>query len=189
MTIAEHWVATTRGGDSSLLWPERAGWLWGRLRARIPEALSNLLMPEHLHLVAPPGYGVGLRRVLTAFTGRFGVRFDVLPPEPAHSLAIAGRKVRYGLFNPVRRRLVGDPLLWPWSTLRDLVGATADPWTPMSRIASTLRLSRPSTLRALTTVANLTMPPVQEGRLRVHALSPAVPDLSPIRPDRARLGA
>ena len=74
MRIAEHWVATTRGGER-LLDPRRARWLFERLRANFPHALSLVLMPDHLHLVvAGTGALVRLRRVLAMFTSSFGVR-------------------------------------------------------------------------------------------------------------------
>ena len=58
--------------------------------------------------------------MLTGYTVRFGVRFDVLAPQPAASDPIAFRMLRYVLLNPVRDGLVVDPWCWPWSTLRDL---------------------------------------------------------------------
>ena len=77
-------------------------------------------MPEHLHLVTPPGMRDPLRRVLTAYTTRFGTRFDLADPEPGNSPAIVARQMRYGFFNPVRAGLTDDPWRWRWSTLRDL---------------------------------------------------------------------
>jgi hypothetical protein len=156
MAIAEHLVATTREGDRSLIWAERAGWLWGRLRAGLPEALSCVVMPDHVHMVVPPGRRMRLQHILGGFTARFGVRFDVLTPQSAHSVAIGGRMIRYGFFNPPRARLTDDPFAWPWSTLRDLVGASEPIWTPLSRLASTLRLSAEATLRGLTTIRGAT---------------------------------
>jgi hypothetical protein len=91
-----------------------------------------------------------LCRTLAAFTGRFDVSFDLLAPEPANSSAILGRMIRYGYFNPTRAGLVDDPFAWPWSSLRDLVGATDPSWTPLSRVASALRLPAARALRALT---------------------------------------
>jgi hypothetical protein len=150
--IAEHLVATTRNRDRSLLEPERASWLWTHLQAGFPDALSCVFMPDHLHLVAAPHGEARFRRVLTAFTQCFAVKFDILDPEPANSPAIVGRMIRYGLFNPTRANLIDDPFAWTWSTLRDLVGACHPVWTPLSRVASTLRLSSQLTLRTLTTV-------------------------------------
>lgn len=75
----------------------------------------------------PPGGAERFERVLRHFTARHGVRFDVLEPAPAYSPAILPRKIRYVHRNPVLERLVDDPWTWPWSTLRDLGGAGADP--------------------------------------------------------------
>ena len=86
-------------------------------------------MPDHLHLVVGAGQTGRLRRVLNGFTCRFGVRMDVLEPDRANSAAIAGRKMRYGFFNPVRAGLVDDPWRWTFSTLRDLGGAAYPLWT------------------------------------------------------------
>ena len=115
MRIAEHWVATTRDG-ARLLVPQRARWLWERLRHHLPDAWSLTIMADHLHMVLPPGAGPRLRKLSSAFTGCFGVRFDVLPVEPANTADIAMRMVRYGLCNPVRAGLVDDAWAWPRST-------------------------------------------------------------------------
>jgi hypothetical protein len=82
-------------------------------------------------------------------------------PQVASTAAILGRMIRYGFFNGVRADLADDPWAWPWSTLRDLGGATASVWTPVKRIASTLRLSVRDTLRALTTLGDA-RPPLPE---------------------------
>jgi hypothetical protein len=156
--IAEHWVATTRGCDRTLTWVKRGTWLWTRLRAALPEALSCVLMPDHVHLVLPPGGGERLRRVLLGFTVRFGVRFDLQPAEPANTVAIAGRMIRYGFFNAPRKGFVEDPWAWPWSTLRDLGGAVVEPWTPLERVADRLALPAATALRRLTTTADLEPP-------------------------------
>ena len=149
MAVAEHLVATTRA-RARLLEPQWAQWLWERMRRLIPEALSNLLMPDHLHMVAPPGARVRLRQLLAAFTVRYGVRFDVLPAQPAHSVEIARRMIRYGFVNPVRAGLVDDAWAWPWSTLRDL-GAAAHPiWTPAAAVAQSLRVPAERIVDALT---------------------------------------
>lgn len=103
--------------------PARARWLWERLRRALPDALSCVLMREHLHLTAPPGRGEPLRFVLIGYRRKFGVALDLLEPEPANSAAILFRQIRYGYFNPRREGLVTDPWSWRWSTLRDLGGA------------------------------------------------------------------
>jgi|GEM_PF-840715 len=161
--IAEHLVATARFGACSLLVEERAVWLWRHLQRALPEALSCVLMPDHLHIVAPSGCQDRLRRVLAGFTAKFGVRFDVLDPEPGNSAAIVGRMIRYGVFNPVRARLVEDAWAWRWSTLRDLGGACHPVWTSLDRIAAALELPPDVTLRSLTTIAGERLaPPARE---------------------------
>jgi len=99
------------------------------------DALAHTVMPDHLHLGAPPGGEERFERVLRGFGRRYGVRWDVLPPEPANTAAILGRQIRYILRNPVAAGLVGDVWEWPWSTLRDLAGVVADPWTGVRRVA------------------------------------------------------
>jgi hypothetical protein len=154
MLIGEHLVASTLGRVRSLLRPEHARWLWHRLRANLPSALACVLMPDHLHVFVPPGLRSVLVHVLAAFTTRFGVRFELLDPQPAHSAEIAHRMIRYVLLNPVRERLVDDPWRWRWSTLRDLVGAAHPIWTPAQTLATTLELPADRLLRALTWTAD-----------------------------------
>lgn len=168
--MAIHLVATTRGRDRSLLRWERASWLWQRLREGLPQALSCVLMLDHLHLVTPPGLERRFRRILTAFTARFGVRFDVLEPEVANSAAIAGRMIRYGLFNPVRAGLVDDPWRWPWSTLRDLGGVAFPIWTRLSVLASLLGIGPAAALRCLTTLGDHRPPLPMPGNVAVATI-------------------
>jgi hypothetical protein len=158
MVIAEHLIATTRFG-ARLLAPAWARWLWDRLRTNVPEALSCVLMPDHVHLVAPPGARDRFRRVLAAFTARFGVRFDILPDGLANSADIAFRMVRYGFSNPVRAGLVDDPWAWPWSTLRDLVGAVVSIWTSPPHLAAMLAVPTQRLVAELTTTADRRTPP------------------------------
>ncbi len=156
--IADHWVAHTRDGERGLLELERATWLWVRLERAFPDALSCVLMPEHLHLMTPPGMRAPLRRLLTSYTTRFGVRFDLADPEPANSPSIAARMMRYGFFNPYRAGLVGDPWQWRWSTLRDLGSACHPVWTDLSSVAAVLELTPRQALHRLTTSADYDAP-------------------------------
>jgi hypothetical protein len=160
MAIAEHLVASTRGRVRALLRHEVASWLWDRLRHNLPDALSCLLMPDHLHLVAPPGCRDRLCRVLAAGTRVFGIRFDVMSAETANSVAIAARMVRYGLLNPVRAGLVDDPWRWRWSSLRDLGGAAHPTWTDRDAIARSLRIPAARLLEQLASTADLRSPPL-----------------------------
>jgi len=154
MRLAEHWIATTRGGER-LLSPQRAGWLWDRLRHGFPQALSLVLMPDHLHLVvAGTGALERLRRVLAGCAAQHGVRFDIGPEDLANTREIAGRMIRYGIFNPVRAGLVDDPWAWPWSTLRDLGGAAHPVWTAAPSVGAAIGLRSRSVLAMLTSTAD-----------------------------------
>lgn len=164
MTVAEHLVATTRGCVRTLLLPQHARWLWEHLRRNLPSVFACVLMPDHVHVVAPPGAQPIFIHVLGAFTTRFGIRFEHLPPEPAHSIDIARRKVRYVLLNPVSEGLVDDPWAWRWSTLRDLAGAAHPVWTPAERVASVLAIAPSWLLQRLTNgLDHKTMPPRRAG--------------------------
>lgn len=116
--------------------------------------LVSETMPDHVHALARPGAEEAFRRMLIGFTVRFGVRFDVLPPEPANSPAIAMRQARYILFNGVRGGHVNDPFELPWSTLRDLVGATWPIWTPAPMLARVLRIPPSRLVPALLNLAD-----------------------------------
>jgi hypothetical protein len=155
VAFAEHLIATTRDCDRTLTSPDRAAWLWQRLRLALECVLSVVLMPDHLHLVAPPGLRPQLRAVLSAFTVRYGVRFDIREIQEATTRAIAGRMMRYGFNNAVRAGLVPDPWCWRWSTLRDLAGAAHPIWTPLSQVASTLRVRPEKLLQTVTWTADL----------------------------------
>ena len=147
MTGYVHLTATVMEGRPELLAPERAAWLWGRLRARFPDALAAALMPRHVHLVVPAsGDPAGrLRRTLSWHTRRFPVAesagrgWEPVPePVPIADRLKLQRQVRYVHLNPCRAGHTDDPLRWCWSTHRDAVGAAADPWVTADRLAPAL---------------------------------------------------
>ena len=135
--------------------PAVAVWVWRRLAAALPDAFSCVLMPDHLHLMAPPGRVETARRVLGACGPRFGLRFDTNVTAWATTPDILARQIRYGFFNPVRAGLVDDPWAWPWSSLRDLGGACVPVWTPLERVTAVTRRTSAAALRALTHLAPL----------------------------------
>ncbi len=110
--------------------------LWTLLVARFPEALSLCLMPNHLHVDLPHDDPAGgLSDVMGAYArfrnhsrsqvGRvWEQRPETRTPEDADH---ARRLQRYTLLNPTRAGLVADPLAWPWSSHRDLVGLADSP--------------------------------------------------------------
>lgn len=137
MTTLAHFVAHTRHGWRGVLAQPHASWLWNRLRARFPDAVAAVLMPDHLHILMRELASTldALRRTLQHHSRKFGVRWDLGPVQPCHTREIGRRAAGYIVLNPPRAGLVDDPLRWRWSTLRDAIGATAEPWGD----ASTLR--------------------------------------------------
>ncbi len=146
-----HLTASLAPGRPELLAPERAAWLWGRLRAVFPGALAACLMPRHVHLVVPAAGDPqsALRRTLAWYGRRFpvadvraGAFLPVPPPTPIADAGKLARQIRYVHLNPCRGSHCDDPLRWQWSTHRDLVGATADPWVTPDAVAAALGRSR-----------------------------------------------
>lgn len=147
-----HYVAHARGDLCPFADELVAHWVWRQLRKGFPDALAVTLMPDHLHMVAPDRGARGAKRLgrILGAANRIGAtraRFrPVEPPRPLTSLDKLQRGVRYVWLNPCRprkyrgrdHRLVDDPLAWWWSTLRDTVGAVADPWTPAADVATAL---------------------------------------------------
>ena len=153
--MAEHLVASTRGRVDFMADSEAVGWLWQRLVTEIGLVLACVFMPDHIHLVVPPGHEASFRRVLRSFHRRYGVRFDLLEPQVCNSPAIATRTVRYAILNPVRAGLVECPWAWPFSTLRDVAGLVGSPWVEAGALAARLRLPRGQLLRRITETADL----------------------------------
>src|SRR5690606_9814908 len=110
-------------------------------------------MPDHLHLMVPPGRVETVRRVLGGCGPRFGLRFDSDVAAWATTPDILARQIRYGFFNPVRAGFVDDPWAWPWSSLRDLGGACHQRWTALERIAAITGRAPGAALRAVTHLA------------------------------------
>ena len=127
-----HLVAHARRGH--LLWfrESEGAALFEQLLRAFPEAVALCVMPNHLHLVLPhPDPGRRLGAALSGYTrwrnAYRGRRVANLwePSPPAELLPDAShvrRTVRYVHLNPCRAKLVADPLAWPFSTYRDLVG-------------------------------------------------------------------
>ncbi len=141
------WIHLTAlmGRDTPLLTrPDVAGWLWPRMREAFPGAIAALLMPDHPHLMADsvdaPHDRLRFARLLGQFARRFDIRHaaEVGDAEPIRAGIVLARQVRYIVLNPCRDGLARCPLEWLWSTHRDVVGATADPWVTAPRLAAAL---------------------------------------------------
>jgi hypothetical protein len=106
---------------------------WRLLSARTPGALS-CVMPDHIHVLAPSGFEAPIRHSMAAYArwlnyrhGRSGPLWRHLSDDAVADAQKLHRSIRYIHLNPCRSRLVGDPLAWPLSTHRDLVGLTLRP--------------------------------------------------------------
>jgi len=145
-----HVVAHATGDRLPLDTPDRARWLWRRLREHWPQALGCTLMPNHLHLVTPRQPDLELLRHQLAGQARTagsGRTWQVpTPAEPLGSTDKLARVLRYVALNPCRPFrhagrewvLVKDPLAWTWSTHRGIAGAAAHPWITTQRLATAL---------------------------------------------------
>jgi REP element-mobilizing transposase RayT len=143
-----HLTARLERRDVDLTDFEVAHWLWPHLRDAFPLTLAACLMPDHPHVVAPladPDAGrQRLNRLLGQLARRLGVRHLGRASEPKR-IADRGklaRDLRYVALNPPRAKLCADPLGWLFSTHRDVVGASVDPWIDADRLASALRSRR-----------------------------------------------
>lgn len=124
---------------------DTGAWLWVQLRAAFPDVLAATLMPDHPHLVLAAEDPNAARQRLARLLGHFGRRFgiwgrvsQVPPPAPIRGGDVLARQIRYVALNPCRARLVSCPLAWTWSTHRDVLGATVDPWVTADRLARAL---------------------------------------------------
>ena len=136
-----HIVAKIEAKLLSLCAFEIACWLWARLREAFPLALAACVMPDHPHVVSPledpEAARMRLNRVFGHLARRLGVRFVGAAAEPTlvRDRPKLLRELRYVDLNPPRAGLTDDPLAWLFSTHRDVVGATADPWIDARRLA------------------------------------------------------
>lgn len=140
-----HLVARAKAGRHPFEDPAAAWWFWWRLRRRFPNIAAACLMPNHLHLLVrsnrPELDRRGLGVLLAGFSRHLGQRslWQKVPspariPDRKHLL----RQVRYVHLNPCRDGLVDDPLRWPWSTHRGVMGAAMDPWVTPAMLAGAL---------------------------------------------------
>lgn len=133
----EHWVPRVTQPLRFLEDPREASIMWHALRRNFPEAVSVVIMPDHIHLLLPPSDHAITRTKLHGVTSGPSRRLKIphlwqALNEPRHvnNRDHLRRTIRYIALNPCRppHHLVNDPLEWPWSTYRDLMDVVADPW-------------------------------------------------------------
>ncbi|MBC8073220.1 MAG: hypothetical protein IAG13_33165 [Deltaproteobacteria bacterium] len=140
-----HLTARVSPAMPSLVREDVAAWVWTHLRQAFPSAIAVVLMPDHPHLVLASDDPNGARCRLARLFGHAGRRFGVagqasVAPEAKliRGRQVLARQVRYVALNPCRKRLARCPLAWRWSTHRDVVGASVDPWVTPDRLARAL---------------------------------------------------
>jgi hypothetical protein len=115
-------------------WPEARA-LWDRLIRGLPRFRALILMPDHVHVILPEPDKERLGAVMRAYAqwrnAARGERVRVWehgqnPSEIADDQHLR-RTERYVYLNPCRKRLVDDPLAWPFSSYRDALGFVAFP--------------------------------------------------------------
>ncbi len=118
------------------------------MSAAFPEAFAAVLMPNHLHLLLPTAAPRATARLvrLLAFATKRSAHQSLWEPSPSarpipNAQQVLGN-IRYIHLNPCRARLVADPLSWPWSTHRDVVGARYEPWTKAHVMAAAVHRPR-----------------------------------------------
>ena len=139
-----HFVAKIERADVSLCDFDIGEWFWPRLRAAFPLALASSLVPDHPHVVTPSqdpeAARMRLNRLLGHLARHVGVRYvgEAAAPTRIADRSKLLRDLRYVDLNAPRERLADDPLSWWFSTHRDVVGATMDPWVDAPRLARAL---------------------------------------------------
>ena len=130
----KHWVVRACTPFEPFKDFELARWTWMTLMDNFPDALSAVLMPNHLHIILPSSSPdeVHMRR-LAGIMGALSKRIKkkklwqpipapVRIPDDQH----LRRQIRYVSLNPCRKNLCPDPLSWYWSTYREVFGATVE---------------------------------------------------------------
>ena len=138
-------VARTLSAMPELACTEPGMWLWRRMRAAFPEVLAAVLMPDRVELVcssiAPEVDRVRLARMLGQLARIFRVRglaSEVDAPVIVEGTRALAYTIRDLLRAPCRAGLVACPLAWPWTTHRDVMGASVEPWITAEDVARAL---------------------------------------------------
>lgn len=144
-TMWNHWVIRASTPHTPFHSFESASWIWNRMTKLYPEALAAVLMPNHIHLILPARSEAtdlnklcGLMGAMSGYLRISRLWQQIPPPAKIPDTHHLKRQLRYVALNPCRAGLCQDPLSWPWSTHRELVGAVAHPWISASKIAHAL---------------------------------------------------
>jgi hypothetical protein len=128
--ISMQWAGAPCRGDA----PQMRD-LWVRMRCSAAGVLACVLLPGRAQMVVRSNEGQACDRVRAVGerAALQGVRIDASSFAGAEA---AGRVLAAVHASPTRIAGIEDPLQWPWSTLRDLVGAVIDPWVTPAMLAA-----------------------------------------------------
>lgn len=120
------------------------------MRAAFPEVHAAVVLPDRVELVCPSNAPEIDRVRLARMLGQLARVFRVRGPasEVDAPVIIEGTRalvytIRDLLRAPCRAGLVECPLAWPWSTQRDIIGASVDPWITDEELARVLEDAKP----------------------------------------------
>ena len=141
-----HFAARSTPAHAPFESMKAAAWAWKHIREVFGGALGAVLMPNHVQLVAEVDDIAAARSQFARTLGhlqrwwapgcevweRVRMPKNVAPGKPL------ARELRYLDLNAPRAKLCRDPLEWPWTTHRDVMGAVVDPWVTEDRLARVL---------------------------------------------------
>ena len=109
--------------------------LWVRLRCSAGEVVAAVVLPDRLELVQHVDGTSASLEWLSTVAVRAGL--VAARAEPSYVRDDDVVAVRHVLGEVITRPsclgVVDDPLVWPWSTARDVLGAVVDPWVGVER--------------------------------------------------------
>lgn len=126
--------------------PRAAAEAYAAARIHCPHALAACVLPDHIHIVVlgpESAARAAANRVVRSFSARMRVAdvWDEPGVKPILNTKHLRRALRYSALNPVRARLIADPLAWPWSTHRGAIGAEAIPWVSAREMCTAIGVS------------------------------------------------
>lgn len=141
-----HWVARANHPYEPFRRFEDGRYAWASLMRLFPEAISAVLMPNHVHLIVADHrtHAQNLDR-LYGWLGSVSRRKrthqlwqSVPDPREINDRGYLLRTIRYVALNPCRKRLCRDPAEWYWSTYRETLGASVGRQNVATQLARAL---------------------------------------------------
>lgn len=138
----KHWTVRSNTPHQPFQSFQNACWIWPTLKDLFPDALGAVLMPNHMHLILPSHIEVQqIHGILGVMSKKLRIPALWQPIKEVETIPDRlhlRRIVRYIALNPCRGKLCSDPLEWIWSTYRDVMGASVNPWVDDLRLSKAL---------------------------------------------------